>query len=207
MRRTAGWFPTPATRRRSSIRYCRAPTRHSGMPAVGRTSLGSAGMADAQALEVRGARRGPRAGARLTAPTGCCGRTTPASPRATSRPTSSRSATRCVRAHRRPAGHPPALPRGHRGRGVLSEEPAQGRARLRAHRHVPLPERAAARPARRRRDRHRRVGGADEHDHLPPVAGAHRRQRQPRRAAHRPRPAARARLPGLRRGGRSRCAR
>ena len=46
-----------------------------------------------------------------------------------------------------------------------------------------------------------RVGRADEHRDLPPVAGAHRRQRQPRRAAHRPRPPAGPHLRRCRRGG------
>ena len=53
-------------------------------------------------------------------------------------------------------------------------------------------------PHRRRdlpdRDRHGGVGRADGHDHLPPLAGTSRRRRPPRRAAHRPRPAARHRL-------------
>ena len=43
------------------------------------------------------------------------------------------------------------------------------------------------RPPRRRglpdRDRRRRLGRADGHDHVPPVAGAQRRRRPPRRAA------------------------
>ena len=38
--------------------------------------------------------------------------------------------------------------------------------------------------------RGRRLGGADGHDHLPPVAGPRRRRRPPGRAAPRPRPAA-----------------
>ena len=72
--------------------------------------------------------------------------------------------------------------------------------------HVPL------RPPRRRDlpdgDRRRRLGGADGHDHLPPVAGAPRRRRPSRRAAHRPRPAAGhgLRRRRARRGrGRARC--
>ena len=51
-----------------------------------------------------------------------------------------------------------------------------------------------------------RLGGADGHDHLPPVAGARRRRRPPGRAAPRPRPAAGHGLRG-RRGGRRRGAR
>ena len=53
-------------------------------------------------------------------------------------------------------------------------------------------------PPRRRdppdRDRRRRLGGADGHDHVPSVAGARRGRRPSRRAAPRPRPPARHRL-------------
>ena len=93
------------------------------------------------------------------------------------------------------------FPDGIEGEEFYQKNPPKGHARLGAHRLVPLPERAPARPARRRRGGERRVGRADEHRDLPPVAGAHREQRQPRRAAHRPRPAAGAHLPGRRRGG------
>ena len=80
-----------------------------------------------------------------------------------------------MRALRRPAGHAAAVPRGHRR--------ARSSSRRTRRKGVPdwtrtvivhLPVRAAAPAARRRRARHRRVGGADEHRHLPPVAGAHR---------------------------------
>ena len=60
------------------------------------------------------------------------------------------------------------------------------------HRRRGLPDRAGG----------RRVGGADRHDHVPPVAGAPRRRRPPRRAAHRPRPAAGHRLRRRGAGGR-----
>ena len=111
------------------------------------------------------------------------------------------SVGRADRARRRPAGDAAALPRGHRGRGVLLQEPTQGRARLHAHGHVHLSVRAPAPAARRRRGGQRGVGRADEHHHLPPVAGAHGRHRQPGRAAHRPRPTAGARVHGCGRGG------
>ena len=87
-------------------------------------------------------------------------------------------------------------------RRVLPEaHPARSAALRRdgAH-HLPL------RPGCRRdlpdRDRRRALGGADGHDHLPPVAGPARRRRPPRRAADRPRPAAghRLRRRGARRG-------
>ena len=74
----------------------------------------------------------------------------------------------------------------------------RGRAGLRRDGADPVP----VGPPRRRdlpdRDRRRRLGGADGHDHVPPVAGARRRRRPSRRAAPRPRPAAGH---GLRRRG------
>ena len=81
-------------------------------------------------------------------------------------------------------------PHGQGRRRVLPEAGAQGRARLpRVRRdHLPLG------PHRRRdlpdRDRGAGVVRAHGHADLPPVAGAPRRRRPPRRAAHRPRPAA-----------------
>ena len=85
-------------------------------------------------------------------------------------------------------------PRAARRRRVLPEARPEGRARLRRDR----ADRVPLRPPRRRglpdRGRGRRLGGADGHDHVPPVAGARRRRRPSRRAAHRPRPAAGHRL-------------
>ena len=66
------------------------------------------------------------------------------------------------------------FPEGIDGEEFYQKNPPKGHARLGAHGVVPLPERAAARPDRGRRGGQRRVGGADEHRHLPPVAGAHR---------------------------------
>ena len=54
-----------------------------------------------------------------------------------------------------------------------------------------VPECAVASARRARRARLDRLGRADEHDRLPPVARADGQHRQPRSAAHRPRPAAR----------------
>ena len=96
----------------------------------------------------------------------------------------------------RAPGHRPVDAREGRRRRLLSEaDPARG-AGVRADRadRVPLgPPRGRDLPDGARR---RRLGRADGHDHLPPVAGPQRRRRPSRRAAPRPRPAARH---GLRR--------
>ena len=99
-----------------------------------------------------------------------------------------------MRGERRPAGVAAAVPGGHRRRAVLLEEPAEGRAGLRAVGDGGLPECPVASAARHRRARRGRLGGADEHHRLPPVAVARRELRQPGPAAHRPRPAAGHRL-------------
>ena len=116
---------------------------------------------------------------------------------------------------RRPAGdqarHRPA---GGEGRRVLPEAGPQGRSRLPRERRGHLP----VRPDRRRdlpdRDRGAGLVRAHGHAHLPPLAGTPRRRRPPRRAADRPRPAARyvvhrrrprrGRRPGAARGARHR---
>ena len=114
-----------------------------------------------------------------------------------------RGRRRVHRGERRPPGVAPAVPRRRRRRAVLLEEPAEGRARVGPSGDGDVPEREEASAARARRAGRRGVGRADEHDRVPPVAIAHRRHRQPRPVAHRPRPAARHRL----RRGRSRRAR
>ena len=96
----------------------------------------------------------------------------------------------------RARGHDPLHARGPQGRGLLPEARAQGRPRLRGD----GADRVPLRPPRRRglpdRDRGGGLVRADGHDHLPPVAGAQRRRRPPRRAAARPRPPAGHRLRG-----------
>ena len=102
-----------------------------------------------------------------------------------------RSGGRSVRRRRRrPSGHAAAVPRWRRRRGVLQQEPATRRARVCPHGGVHLPLRAAPPAAGDRRGGDGGVGRSDEHGHLPSVAGTHREHRQPRRAAHRSRPAA-----------------
>ena len=112
---------------------------------------------------------------------------------------------RLRRGERRPARVAAALRRRHRRRPVLLEEPAQGCSRLRALGARRLSERPIASAARHRRAGRRRLGRADEHHRLPPVGVARRGLRQPRRVAHRPRPAARHRLRRCQ-GGRRRAA-
>ena len=73
------------------------------------------------------------------------------------------------RGERQPADLAPALRRRHRRRAVLLQEPAEGRARLRARRDRHLPERPLASAARHRRAGRRRLGRADEHGGVPPV--------------------------------------
>ncbi len=94
------------------------------------------------------------------------------------------------RGERASAGVARALSRGRGRRGVLLEEPAEGRAGFRRGGDGDVQQRAAASAAVPRRDRLGRVGGADEHDRVPSVGFARHRPRPPRRAAHRPRPAA-----------------
>ena len=72
----------------------------------------------------------------------------------------------------RAPGHRPLDAGGGRRRRLLPEARPEGRPRLRRDRADQVP----VGPARRRdlpdRDRGRRLGGADGHDHVPPVAGA-----------------------------------
>ena len=146
--------------------------------------------------------RGPTARVRCAsaAPTGSCG-PTPASPRATSPRTSSRSATRsCTTSATGPITLQ-RFPDGIEGEEFYQKNPPKGMPDWvrtvscrypsgRRHAQIVVDEVAT-----------RGVGGADEHGDLPPLAGAHGRQRQPRRAAHRPRPAARPHLRGCGGGG------
>ena len=112
---------------------------------------------------------------------------------------------------RRGAGHPPRpRPPAHHARALAegrvrgscappgrtrtatrsTRSASRGEPVVRRHRpdHVPVgPSRGRGLPDRAGR---RRVGGADGHADLPPVAGACRGRRPPRRAADRPRPAA-----------------
>ena len=74
--------------------------------------------------------------------------------------------------------------------GVLPEAGAEGRPRLRAHRRGALPLRADGGGDLPRRDRGPGLVRPHGHADLPPLAGTPRRRRPPRRAAHRPRPAA-----------------
>ena len=75
-------------------------------------------------------------------------------------------------------------------RRVLPEAGAQGRARLPRGRRDHLPVGADRRGDLPHRDRRAGVVRPHGHPDLPPVAGAPRRRRPPRRAADRPRPAA-----------------
>ena len=86
------------------------------------------------------------------------------------------------------AGHRPA---GQGRRRVLPEAGAQGRSRLPRVRRDHLPVRAHRRGDLPDRDRGAGVVRPHGHADLPPLAGTPRRRRPPRRAAHRPRPAAR----------------
>ena len=95
---------------------------------------------------------------------------------------------------RRSARLAPALPRRHRRRAVLLEEPAEGHPGLRAQRARDLPEREIPSAARDRRAGRRRLGGADEHRRVPSLAVESRAAGPARRGAHRPRPAAGHRL-------------
>ena len=71
---------------------------------------------------------------------------------------------------------------------------SQGRSGVRRDDAGGLPERPYRRRGVRRQPGHGRLVRPDGHDHLPPVADPQRRQRPSRRAAHRPRPAARHHL-------------
>ena len=79
------------------------------------------------------------------------------------------------RRQRRSARVARAVPRGGRRRAVLLEEPAQGRAVVRRAQYGDVQQRAAASAARPRRVGDGGLGGADEHDRLPPVGVAHGR--------------------------------
>ena len=94
----------------------------------------------------------------------------------------------------RAARHEAHRPRRHArpraaGRRVLPEAADARHARMGQVSAGALPVRASGRPAVPRPRRRRGLGRPDGRDHLPPVAGALRRRRPPRRAAHRPRPA------------------
>jgi hypothetical protein len=99
---------------------------------------------------------------------------------------------------RRPRGLARALPRRHRRRAVLLEEPAEGGAGVRrgADRH--LQQRATASAAHPHRDRDGGVGRADEHHRVPPLGVADREHRQPGGTADRPRSVRRHRIRGCR---------
>ncbi len=94
-------------------------------------------------------------------------------------------------------------PAGQGRRRVLPEAGAQGGARLPRERADHLPERAHRRGDLPDRDRRPGVVRAHGHADLPPVARAPRRRRPPRRAPHRPRPAARHHLRRRRPRGRA----
>ena len=91
-----------------------------------------------------------------------------------------------------------------RRRRVLPEAHQQGRPRVGRDLAHHVPQRTYGRRGVPHRAGHRHLVRAAEHHHVPPVAGAPRRRRPSRRAAHRPRPAAGHRLP---RRGRGRCRR
>ena len=112
---------------------------------------------------------------------------------------------RCARLRDRPTTLE-RYPDGVEGESFFQKRAPKNTARLDPHRPHRLPQRTVRRRDVPHRARGRALGRQPGVSDLPPLAGAPRRHRAPRRAAHRPRPAARHRL-RRRRPGRPRTAR